>query len=358
MIIDETSPTSSNPYVRTILSSNSSSWPSPRKSMAAVIDFNKTRMYVWGGTQSIGPDNQKTDGTMYILEIKNYSWVANALPTQPIGRQYHTATLVPDGRIIMIGGIFNPNMSQLDIYDTISNQWSQKVTLNGSVSGRWSHTATLATDGKSIIIFGGVSNNTNTISGISILNLTNYVWTTVFPSGNPPVQYPNSHTAVLYKDYIFFAFGIIGSNFISTVSILDISNNQYRWVDSYNPRGQTCIIESVCLMATCYNIWIWTTVKWNLANQECGNDVRVFWLTIPLNPTGWVRDFILVINFESENESEKDKCIIFAFKCIIIISFLPTIIMTIVSSEILLQKNPAPGISGSWGFKEIAIVIM
>ncbi|CAG8584417.1 2595_t:CDS:2, partial [Scutellospora calospora] len=239
MIIDETS---SSPSVRTILSANdqnANSWPTPRKWMTAVID-SKAKMYVWGGTQSSRPDYQTSDGTMYILDVTNYSWVSKTLPTQPIGRQKNTATLLPDGRIVMIGGIFNPDISQLDIYDTIASQWSrQKAT----ILARWSHTATLATDGKSIIIFGGVSNNTNATNGIAVLNITNYVWTSVFPSGNPPIQYPNSHTAALYDDYIFFAFGIVGANFINTVSILDISNNQYKWVDSFMPRGQNCIIE-------------------------------------------------------------------------------------------------------------------
>ncbi|CAG8742454.1 9005_t:CDS:2 [Cetraspora pellucida] len=406
LIIDETT---SNPYVTILTNSsnvtNANSWPSPRKWMTAVIDSNKTKMYVWGGTSSAALSYLNTDGTMYILDLKNYFWVANKSPTQPMGRQFHTATLVPDGRIIMIGGAFNPNMSQVDIYDTISGLWSQKTTLNGSTSGRWSHTATLATDGKSIIVFGGVSNNTNMIVGISILNLTNFTWTTVFPSGNPPAQYPNSHAATLYNDYIFFTFGIIGTNLINTVSILNISNNQYKWVDSYIPSGQSCTIEGgdivgpkirvaiyaqclliafkifvkkqrkialsafcglvtssvlivaaiiqhinndlhyvfqleklivaiellamlVGLLITCYSIWLWTTIKWNLAHQECSSAVRMFFFVIPLDPTGWWRDFMLAL-FRS-----------------------------IVSSEIFLQRNPVSGISGGWGFKELVIAIM
>ncbi|CAG8513282.1 10212_t:CDS:2 [Dentiscutata erythropus] len=358
LIIDEAS---SNPYVTILNASgtnvtNANSWPSPRKWMTAVIDSNSTKMYVWGGTSSVAPNYLNTDGTMYILDLKSYFWVVNNLPTQPMGRQLHTATMVPDGRIVMIGGIFNPNISQLDIYDTIAGQWSQKTTLNGSTSGRWSHTATLATDGKSIIIFGGVSNNTNNIDGITILNLTNYVWTSVYPSGNPPVQYPSSHTAVLYNDYIFFSFGIAGSNFITTVSILNISNNQYKWVDSYIPRGQSCIIEGGDIVGPKIRAAIYT---------QCLLMAFKLWIKkksviITAVPFGLVISSVLIIEAILQHINN-DLHYVFQIevaKFYIMIFILPGLIGEIASSEIFLQRNPVGEISGGWNFKEIIIVIM
>ncbi|CAG8725739.1 13819_t:CDS:2, partial [Dentiscutata erythropus] len=229
-------------FTRTITSTNSSnpnSWPSQRKWPTAVIDSTKAKMYVWGGSETVNPNNAINDGAIYILDVLSYSWSINIVPTQPIGRQRNTATLIPDGNIIMIGGYFNPDIAQLDIYNTITGQWSQKIaTIIGTISARWGHTATLATNNQSIIMFGGISNSSETIDGIAVLNLTDYVWTSVTPSGNSPSETPNSHTATLYNDYIFFAFGIIGtSTFINTVSILDISNSQYKWVYLYSPRA-------------------------------------------------------------------------------------------------------------------------
>lgn len=44
---------------------------------------------------------------------------------------------------------------------------------------------------------------------------------------------------------------------------------------------------------------VWTTsIRWALPLQECNNNkVKVFWLTIPLDPIGWVRDFAFEIGF-------------------------------------------------------------
>ncbi|CAG8662406.1 15748_t:CDS:2, partial [Dentiscutata heterogama] len=224
-------------FIRTITSTSSSnpnSWPSQRKWSTAVIDFTKAKMYVWGGSETVNPNNAINDGAIYILDVLNYSWSINTVPTQPIGRQRNTATLIPDGNIIMIGGIFNPDIAQLDIYNTITGQWSQKIaTIIGSVSARWGHTATLATNNQSIIMFGGISNSSETIDGIAVLNLTNYIWTLITPSGNSPSETPNSHTATLYDDYIFFAFGNPRAlnpnpnitNTTSTTGASNVSNN-------------------------------------------------------------------------------------------------------------------------------------
>ncbi|CAG8532023.1 5440_t:CDS:2, partial [Cetraspora pellucida] len=207
-------------YILTITSTNSSnlsSWPSPRKWQTAVINSMKEKMYVWGGSSASGPNIDLNDGAMYIFDALSYSWNVNKVLTQPIGRQRNTATLIPDGNIIMIGGYFNLDIAQI-------------ATINGIVSARWGHTATLATNNQSIIMFGGISNSSETIDGIAVLDLTTYVWMSITPSGNPPIKTPNSHTATLHDS-------IIGTtSFINTVSILDISNNQYKWVNSYNPR--------------------------------------------------------------------------------------------------------------------------
>ncbi|CAG8804762.1 7577_t:CDS:2, partial [Dentiscutata erythropus] len=131
--------------------------------------------------------------------------------TQPNGRKQHTATLIPDGKIIFIGGVNNLDVAQLDIYDTIADQWSQKsATISGSVFSRWGHTATLTTNNRSIIMYGGQSYNSVPIGSIAILDLTTYVWTNTTPSGDPddmPIISPSFHTAALYNDYVFFTFG-------------------------------------------------------------------------------------------------------------------------------------------------------
>ncbi|CAG8725132.1 7579_t:CDS:2, partial [Gigaspora rosea] len=154
-----------------------------------------------------------SDAALYNFDLLTYSWNVNTLPNQPVGRRQHTATLIPDGKIIFIGGMNTPDIAQLDIYDTIANQWSQKIAIkSGNVSARYGHTATLTPNNQSIIVYGGLSYNLNqSIGGIAVLDLTTYIWTNYTPSG---------------------AYGIgSNNNYSSAVNILDISNNKYKWVN-------------------------------------------------------------------------------------------------------------------------------
>ncbi|KAF0497178.1 galactose oxidase [Gigaspora margarita] len=236
---------SSNYSLNIVENTDNSTWPSPRDFHTAVIDTIKAKMYIWGGTKGISDgtasNSTPNDGAMYKFDILSYSWEVYNASTQPICRVQHTATMTPDGNIIMIGGLFNPDIAQIDIYDTKTNQWSQKkANIIGRVYARWGHTATLTTNNQSIIIFGGSSNSTSLITDIAVLNLSTYIWTSITPFGEKPRIYPSHHTATLYNDYIIFAFGsgIIGDKYNSTniVSILNISNDHYEWVTSYYPR--------------------------------------------------------------------------------------------------------------------------
>ncbi|RIB09155.1 hypothetical protein C2G38_291119 [Gigaspora rosea] len=233
VIINET-----NFFVNTTTTKNSSNsningWPAPRRWHPAVIDSIKAKMYIWGGEDSSG---SLSDAALYNFDLLTYSWNVNTLPNQPVGRRQHTATLIPDGKIIFIGGMNTPDIAQLDIYDTIANQWSQKIAIkSGNVSARYGHTATLTPNNQSIIVYGGLSYNLNqSIGGIAVLDLTTYIWTNYTPSGDQPAS-PNLHTAAIYKNYIIFAFGAYGigsnNNYSSAVNILDISNNKYKWVN-------------------------------------------------------------------------------------------------------------------------------
>ncbi|CAG8493500.1 8057_t:CDS:2 [Diversispora eburnea] len=94
------------------------------------------------------------------------------------------------------------------------------------------------------------------------------------------------------------------------------------------------IVSLVSLLTICYCIWLWATIRWKLPGQECGDKVMFFWLKRSLNPTGWVRDFMLAV------------------------LAIPTLVLVIVSAEILLQRNPISEIQGNWNVEGIIILIM
>ena len=73
-------------------------------------------------------------------------------------RGSYTATLLPDGKVLVVGGSRNGDgLSSAELYEPKTGTW-------GKVSGhlataRWQHTATFLSDGK-VLIAGGVNAGT------------------------------------------------------------------------------------------------------------------------------------------------------------------------------------------------------
>ena len=68
------------------------------------------------------------------------------------GREYHTATLLPNGKVLVAGGYdFNRYLSSAELYDPASGSWSSTGSL---AIARWLHTATLLPTGK-VLVAGG-----------------------------------------------------------------------------------------------------------------------------------------------------------------------------------------------------------
>jgi len=66
------------------------------------------------------------------------------------GRWNHTATLLPNGKVLVAGG-FGSNPSSAELYDPVTNAWTSAGSL---ANGRSMHTSTLLLNGKVLIIGG------------------------------------------------------------------------------------------------------------------------------------------------------------------------------------------------------------
>jgi len=69
------------------------------------------------------------------------------------GRSGHTATLLNDGKVIVAGGQNIGDLSSCEIYDPVANQWSSAGNL---LHARSFHSAVLLSDGK-VLVSGGVT---------------------------------------------------------------------------------------------------------------------------------------------------------------------------------------------------------
>ena len=90
----------------------------------------------------------------YAQEVAR-SWSRTGSLNAP--RANHTATLLPDGKVLVAGGAnFTGGrvhgLDTAELYDPVTRKWSATGGLNGLRSG---HTATLLNDGKVLIVGGG-----------------------------------------------------------------------------------------------------------------------------------------------------------------------------------------------------------
>jgi hypothetical protein len=78
-----------------------------------------------------------------------------AVSTMGAARWNHTATLLPNGKVLVVGGLGPGALSSTELYDPSSNSWSPSGRL---AVARASHTATLLPSGK-VLVVGGQGNS-------------------------------------------------------------------------------------------------------------------------------------------------------------------------------------------------------
>jgi WD40 repeat protein len=102
-----------------------------------------------------------------------------------ISRRVHTATLLPNGKVLVAGGLGNTNrLGSAELYDPASGTWSQTGSLGTARSG---HTATLLQGGK-VLVAGS--------AGAELYNPSSGTWITT----GSLVTSRGEHTATLLSD--------------------------------------------------------------------------------------------------------------------------------------------------------------
>ncbi|KAF0549461.1 galactose oxidase [Gigaspora margarita] len=197
-----------------------------RNEIQAVID-NYGKIFIFGGSDYINPTITPNYTSQSALTYVRY-----------------TATLLPNGLIVYIGGSSGSstsvrvnNISQIQVFGTKLYAWSTKPISGSTIAPRRYHSAVLTQDGN-IIIYGGSTHDSSgnivyVYSDIAVLNTNSWVWTVPSVSGTsaPPLT---QHSAALNKNYMILAFGATSTSILHTnnIYILDIQN--YTWVTTFN----------------------------------------------------------------------------------------------------------------------------
>lgn len=156
--------------------------------------LNNGLVLVAGGATDPNDDTSAI-ASAELFNPANRSWVA----TGPLhtARSRHTATLFPNGMVLVVGGLSTnpyPNITpSAEIYDPGAGLWT---AVNSMVAARYGHTATLLANGRVLISGGGVTNSLLVTEGCELYDPVSGGWQATGALSWPAVN----HAATLLPD--------------------------------------------------------------------------------------------------------------------------------------------------------------
>jgi N-acetylneuraminic acid mutarotase len=147
-----------------------------------------------------------------------FSWAAGSwtttTDTMSVPRELHTATLLPNGKVLVAGGYTNitatnaVNVASAELYDPVSGSWT---AANSMTTNRAHHTATLLPNGK-VLVAGGLNSNLNPINSADLFDPATGLWTPTGPMNSPR----GDHTATLLPNgKVLVAAGVSSGSYLT-----------------------------------------------------------------------------------------------------------------------------------------------
>jgi N-acetylneuraminic acid mutarotase len=156
-----------------------------------------------GGTATVLPDGRVLVAGGDVVEIYDPAtgtWSAAA--SLHVGRSYHTATLLNNGQVLVAGGVVTSGTqtASTEVYDSSTNTWTAAGTMT---IPRMNHTATLLPDGNVLVVGGNPASGYSALATAEIYSPSSGTWT----SAASMAHARNGHTATLLSDHSVFVTG-------------------------------------------------------------------------------------------------------------------------------------------------------
>ena len=187
------------------------------------VNLNNATVLIAGGltTQSNGVSVKSNLAELY--QMGSHTFVATG--SMADARYEHTATLLRDGRVLVVGGADMmdgiDNLATAELYDPLTG----KFTRTGSMAqGRAAHTATLLADGR-VLIAGGYGGGTLPLTSAEIYDPATGKFTT---TGSMTVARLNHTATMLVGGSVLITGGAdSNSNVLSSAEIYDPASGTF-----------------------------------------------------------------------------------------------------------------------------------
>jgi T5SS/PEP-CTERM-associated repeat protein len=118
-------------------------------------------------------ENNDTVSAVELYDPATGTWAATS-PMSAV-RRGHSATLLPDGKVLVAGGLgvdFLPTLFSVEIYDPATGNWTPAASMG---TNRWGHTAALLRNGK-VLVAGGFRGNNSADTMAELYDPTSGTW--------------------------------------------------------------------------------------------------------------------------------------------------------------------------------------
>ncbi|KAL1922031.1 uncharacterized protein VTP21DRAFT_10673 [Calcarisporiella thermophila] len=215
--------------------------PQRRREHAMAAHPQDGKVYMFGGAIT-DPNGRVVSFTseVWCLDTVAMTW-ANITPPSggPGPLVDHTATMLPDGRVVILGGRTNTPegiqpLNKLWLFDTTKLAW-QLVNTGGAVvpSARAHHTATLANN-QAIYVFGGSANPgaSQLLNDLAVLDLNTWTWAVIPPQAAAPSP-RIGHCAEFFAGQLMVVFGQDPQRILTDVAAYVFNTETMRWELGY-----------------------------------------------------------------------------------------------------------------------------
>jgi Bacterial Ig-like domain (group 2)/Abnormal spindle-like microcephaly-assoc'd, ASPM-SPD-2-Hydin/Galactose oxidase, central domain len=196
------------------------SMTSPRFRHTATL-LNDGRVLIVGGESSgTGPPSPLASAEIYDPASGTFT----AAGTMSTGRYFHTVTTLPNGKVLVAGGVFSTSngnfiLSSAELYDPVAASFTLTGSLNNA---REEHTATLLTNGTGMVLIVGGNNGSGGVNGFVSAELYNPATGAFITTGNPNTARSGHVAHLLNTGKVLIAAGYVpGGHELTTSELYD-----------------------------------------------------------------------------------------------------------------------------------------